>query len=97
MPIDAANADASMFRRLRFIRRLAAGEWIAILLAGVSLGLLLAWVRKRFQIDPRVFDMVLMMAAGVLLSWCVLLLVAYVKELRREEDEWAGRDEEDAG
>jgi hypothetical protein len=38
-----------------------------------------------------------MVVAGVFLSWCVLLPVAYVKELRREEDEWAGRDEGDAG
>lgn len=68
-----------------------------MLLAGAALGLLLAWVRKKFQIAPHVFELVLVIAAGVFLFWFVLLMVAYVKELRREEDEWAGRDEEDAG
>jgi CHASE1-domain containing sensor protein len=85
-----------MFRRPTFIPGLPAREWLAILLGGALLGLLLAWLEKSFQLNPRVVRFVLLAGAGLLSLWCVLLLAAYVKELRREEEEWAGRDEEDA-
>jgi phage shock protein PspC (stress-responsive transcriptional regulator) len=85
-----------MFRRPKFIHALPAREWLAILLGGVCLGLLLAWLQKTFQLDPRVVRLVLLAVAGVLFFGYVLLLVAYVKELRREEDEWAEHDDGDA-
>ena len=84
-----------MFRRPKFIPMLPAREWLAMLVGGVCLGLLLAWLQKRFQLNPRVVRLVLLIVGGVLLFVCVLLTVAYVKELRREEEEWAGLDEED--
>ena len=84
-----------MFRLPNFIRWLTEHEWVAILLGAVSLGLLLAWLQKHFQLNPRVVRFVLLAGAGLLLLWFVLLMVAYAKELRREEEEWAGRDEDD--
>ncbi|HEV2880333.1 MAG TPA: hypothetical protein VGX24_03415 [Pyrinomonadaceae bacterium] len=87
-------ADASMFRRPKFIPALPAREWLALVVGGVCLGLLLAWLQKIFRLDPRVVRIVLLVVAVILLLSCVLLLVAYVKELQRDEDEWAGRDEE---
>ena len=86
-----------MFRRHKFTPAGPVREWLALVAGGVCLGLLLAWLQKTFQLDPRVVRLVLLVAGGVLLFACVLLMVAYVKELRREEDEWAGRDEDDAG
>jgi phage shock protein PspC (stress-responsive transcriptional regulator) len=86
-----------MFRRSRFMPALPACEWLAILLGGVSLGLLLAWLQKRFQLDPRTVRLVLLISAGVLFLRCVLLLVAYVKELRREEEDWAAGGDDDTG
>ncbi len=83
------------FRRPKFIPALPAREWLAMLAGGVCLGLLLAWLQKRFQLNPRVVRLVVSVVAGVLFFVCVLLMVAYAKELRREEEEWAGRDEED--
>ena len=88
-----------MFRRPLFIPRLSAREWLAILFGGVCFGLLLAWLQAKFQFNPRTVRIVLMVGSAILLLGCVLLMAAYVKELRREEDEWAGRqreDEEDA-
>ena len=86
-----------MFRRPKFIPTLPAREWFAILFGGVCLGLLLAWLQAKFQFNPRVVRIVLLVGAAILLLGCVLLMAAYAKELRREEDEWAGRrDEEDA-
>jgi phage shock protein PspC (stress-responsive transcriptional regulator) len=86
-----------MFRRPKFIRSLPAREWLAMLAGGVCLGLLAAWLERKFQLDPRVVRLVLSFAAVVLFVWCVLILVAYVKELRREEEEWAGRGGGDGG
>jgi len=76
----------------------AAREWIALVLSGVCLGLLVAWLEAKFQLDPRAVKIVLLVGAAILSLGCVLLMAAYVKELRREEDEWAGRsgDDEDA-
>lgn len=65
------------------------------MLAGVCLGLLVAWLEAKFQLDPRVVKLVLLVGAVILSLGCVLLMAAYVKELRREEDEWAGRSEND--
>ncbi len=84
-----------MSHRRKFIPALHAREWLAILVSGLCLGLLLAWLRESLGLDPRVVRLALLVSGAVLLFLCVLLLVAYVKELRREEDEWAGRDEED--
>ncbi|HZG53273.1 MAG TPA: hypothetical protein VEZ40_14175 [Pyrinomonadaceae bacterium] len=79
-----------MFRRLKFSQTIPAGEWLMLLLGGVALGLLLAWLQKRFQLDPRVVRVALLAATGILLCRLVFIPVAYVKELRREEEEWAG-------
>jgi uncharacterized membrane protein YidH (DUF202 family) len=84
-----------MFRRHKFTPAVPVREWLALVAGGVCLGLLLAWLQKRFQLDPRVVRIVLLSVGGLLLLWGVLLTVAYAKELRREEDEWAGRNEED--
>ena len=85
-----------MLRRPKFIPAIPAREWFATLLGGACLGLLLAWLQKRFQLDPRVVRLMLLAVSGLLLLWCVLLMAAYVKELRREEDEWAGHDKDAA-
>ncbi|MDQ1522448.1 MAG: hypothetical protein QOE47_372 [Pyrinomonadaceae bacterium] len=84
-----------MSRRLKFKPALPAREWLALICGGVCLGLLLAWLQKRFQLDPRVVRLVLLVGSGVALIVCVLILIAYVKELRREEEEWAGGADED--
>ena len=80
-----------MFRRPKLVPRLPARERLALLACGLGLGLLVAWLQERLQLDPRVVRFVLLAAMGVLFLWGVLILGAYVKELRREEDEWAGR------
>ncbi len=85
-----------MFRRPKFIPQRPAREWLALLFGGACLGLLLAWLQKSFGLDPRVARLVLLVVAVVLLFLSALLLIAYVRELRREEEEWAGRDGEDA-
>jgi hypothetical protein len=85
-----------IFRRLRFIRAITAREWLALFLCGAGLGLSVAWLQRTFQLEPRVVRLVLLVLAVVLLLLFAFLLVAYVRELRRAEDEWAGRDEEDA-
>ena len=82
--------------RLKFPSHLRARDWLLILSGGVCLGLLLAWLQKRLQLNPRTVQTFLLVGSGILLAVCVPLLVAYVKELRREEEEWAGRDDEDA-
>lgn len=84
------------FFRTRRRRRRRARERFAVLGAGVGLGLLLAWLQESLGLDARVVRLVLLVSAAVLLFLSVLLLVAYVKELRRAEDEWAASDEEDA-
>ncbi len=84
-----------MFRRPKFLSALTSREWLAILGGGVCLGLLLAWLQERLGLEPRIVRLALLLVTAVLLFLCVLLLVAYVKELRRAEDEWAGRGEED--
>ena len=74
-----------------------AREWLLVVSCGVCLGLSLAWLQKKFQLNPRLVQACLLVVAAVLLVWGVLLLIAYVKELRREEEEWASyeRDETD--
>ena len=70
-------------------------EWLAVVACGVCLGLLLAWLQKRFQLDPRLVRACLLLVAAGLLVRGVLLLIAYVKELRREEEEWASYETTD--
>jgi high-affinity Fe2+/Pb2+ permease len=82
--------------RPKFIPRLPAREWLAILLGGACLGLLLAWLQKKFCLNAQVVQAFLLVTAGLLLLWCVLLMIVYVKELRRAEDEWADYDDQDA-
>jgi hypothetical protein len=76
-----------MFRRPDSIPKPPAREWLALLVGVVvCLGLPLAWLQESFQLDRRVVRAVLPVVAGFMLLWCVLLLVVYVKELRREEE-----------
>ena len=82
-----------MCRRPRFIPKLPGRVCLAILLGGASLGLSLAWLQKRFHLNPRVVETCLLILAGVLLLWSVLLINAYAKELRRAEEEWADYDD----
>ena len=70
-------------------------EWLVVVACGVCLGLLLAWLQKRFQLDPRLVRACLLFVAAGLLVRGVLLLIAYVKELRREEEEWASYETTD--
>ncbi|HEV2800024.1 MAG TPA: hypothetical protein VGW12_05995 [Pyrinomonadaceae bacterium] len=85
-----------MFRLPKFVHAVAAREWLALVVCGACLGLLLVWLQKSLGIEPHVIRIVLLVVAMVLLFLSALLLIAYVRELRREEDEWAGRDEQDA-
>ncbi|HEX8129959.1 MAG TPA: hypothetical protein VF527_12725 [Pyrinomonadaceae bacterium] len=85
-----------MFRRPEFIPAQRAREWVAILLGGALLGLLMVWLQKSLQLNPRIVRNVLLAVAAISLCRFVSILIACVKELRRAEEEWAGRDGEDA-
>ena len=84
-----------MTRRRSFLSLMPVREWLLVVSGGVCLGLLLAWLQKRFQLSPRLVRACLLAVALCLLIWGVLLLIAYVKELRRAEEEWASYETDD--
>jgi hypothetical protein len=86
-----------MSRRRSFLSLIDVREWLLLAACGVCLGLLLAWLQKRFQLNPRLVRACLLLVGSGLLVWGVIVMIAYVKELRREEEEWANYETDDTG